>query len=339
MLEKNIIFQGLEEDKFNDIQDTKAKVISAIANVSSSSTPEEKKENAKKMPIDSIERLGKFNPSRFRPVKVKFVNKMDVDNLFKNHKKLPKGVFIDREYSKATKKERRLLRPVLKATHKIEEYKGKCRLEDPYLKLDGKKYHCYNVHTLPAQLGPSEVTSMSDDEQIGFFGELNPFSNFHPCVFTVEGIEYHSSEQFIQTKKAEYFGDQITKERILCCEDAMDSKEISMDITNFNKKDWTRVTEDLCYPGIKEKFFQNLGLMVALLNTGTKKLVELSFNDIWGTGIPISNMNALDETIWKSIGLLGKILMTVRAEKQDINSGNNDMDMNDSAISTNAEVN
>ena len=126
---------------------------------------------------------------------------MDVDNLFKNRKKLPDGVFIDREYSKETEKECRLLQPVLKAARKIEEYKGKCRLEGPYLKLEGKKYHEYNIHTLPAQLGPSEVKSVSDEEWIGYFGELNPFSNFHPCVFTVNGIEYHSSEQFIQAKK------------------------------------------------------------------------------------------------------------------------------------------
>ena len=51
----------------------------------------------------------------------------------------------------------------------------------------------------------------------------------------------------------------------------MDSKEISMDISNFNKREWSRVAEELCYPGIKAKFFQNPGLMAALLNTGTKK--------------------------------------------------------------------
>ena len=80
----------------------------------------------------------------------------------------------------------------------------------------------------------------------------------------------------------------------------MDSKEISMDITNFNKREWSRVTEELWYPGIREKFFQNPGLMAALLNTRTKQLVESSYNDLWGTGIPMSNPNALDDTKWKS---------------------------------------
>ena len=303
LLQKNVIFQGLKEDKYEDIQDTKTKVISAIANVSTGNTPEERNDTAKKVPIDSVEWLGKYISTRNRPVKVKFTNKTDIDNLFKNQKKLPDGVFIDKEYSRATEKEWRLLWPVLKAARKIEEFKGHCQLEGPYFKIDGKKYHRYNIHTLPTQLGPTEVTSVSDEDRIGFSGELNPFSNFHSSAFVVEGLEYHSSEQFRQATKAEYFGDNIAKERILRCEDTMDNKEISMDITNFNKWEWSRVAEELCYPGIMEKFFQNPGLMAALLNTGTKKLVESSYNDLWGTGIPMSNPNALDETKWKSPGL------------------------------------
>ena len=138
LLEKNIIFQGLTEDEFDDIGDTKAKIISVLATVNEGATAEDRKEVAKKTPIDSIERMGKFNAHRPRPVKVKFVNKSDVSNLFRNRKKLPDGIFIDREYSKATEKERRLLRPIVKAARKIEEYKGNCRLEGPYLKLNGK---------------------------------------------------------------------------------------------------------------------------------------------------------------------------------------------------------
>ena len=149
--------------------------------------------------------MGKFNVHRPRPVKVKFTNKSDVNNLFKNRKNLPAGIFIDREHSKATKKERQLLRPIVKAARKIEEYKGNCRLEGPYLRLQGKCYHRLNVHTLPAKLGPAEITTISNEQSIGFFGELYPFSNFHPCQFSLDEVDYHSTEQYIQMKKAEFF--------------------------------------------------------------------------------------------------------------------------------------
>ena len=107
-------------------------------------------------------------------------------------------------------------------------------------------------------------------------------------------------------------------------EDALDSKMISKDILNFNKREWSKVAEELCLPGIRAKFFQNPGLMAALLNTGTKNLVETSYDDLWGTGIPLSDPSALDEARWKTVGLLGKMLMSVRLEKLGIISGNDE---------------
>ena len=115
LLEKNIIFQGLTEDEFEDHQETKTKIKSVLATVTEGASIEDRKESAKKTPIDSIERMGKYNPNRPRPVKVKFKNKTDVSSLFKNWKKLPDRIFINREYSKATEKERRVLRPIVKA--------------------------------------------------------------------------------------------------------------------------------------------------------------------------------------------------------------------------------
>ena len=86
----------------------KQKIISVLATVNEGTTAEDRKEVAKKTQIDSIERMGKFNTHRPRPVKVKFLNKTDVSNLFRNRKKLSEGIFIDREYSKATEKRKKV---------------------------------------------------------------------------------------------------------------------------------------------------------------------------------------------------------------------------------------
>ena len=88
--------------------------------------------------------------------------------------------------------------------------------------------------------------------------------------------------------------------------------------------------EELCVPGIRAKFFQNPGLMAALLNTGTKNLVESSYDDLWGTGIPLSDPAVLDESKWKTVRLLGKMLMSVRSEKLAIISGNDEVSMEES---------
>ena len=251
--------------------------------------------------LDNCEAITrKYNPLRTRPVKIKFSNKKDVDNLFKNRKQLPKGVYIDKEYSKSTEKERRLLRPVIKAVRRIDKYKGACQPDGPQLVIEGKRYHRHNIHTLPDDLNPVEVTSRSDEETFALFGELNPLSNFHPCKFNLDNETFNSSEQFIQWTKAKYCGDNIAMECILNCEDAADCKKVSRDITNIDRKGWSDNAEMLCYNGIRAKFFQNNHLMEKLLETGDKTLIEASYDDIWGTGQPLGSRDCLVKNKWKS---------------------------------------
>ena len=251
LLEKNVIFQGIIETEYEDTKDIKTGIVRAITDTMEGETEEEQRTNASQTSIESVERLGKYNPMRTRPVKVKFGEKKDVDNLFRNRKKLPKGIFIDKEYSKSTEKECRLLRPVIKAARRLDKYKGACRLEGPQLVIEGKRYHRQNIHTLPDDLNPMDVTSRSNDETLAFFGELNPLSNFHPCRFDIEGESFNSSEQYFQWTKAKYCGDKIAMERILNCEDASDCKEASRDIINKDRKvtgSRARITRNLNSP-------------------------------------------------------------------------------------------
>ena len=273
---------------------------------------EEQKTNARYTSINQVERIGRYNPLRSRPVKVKFTDKSDVDHLLKNKKDLPQGVYVDKEYSKATEKERRLLCPVLKAARKMTKYKKKCRMEGSHVVLDGIHYHRENIHTLPPELAADKVTSKTDMNTIAFFGELNPLSNFHHCKFDFEDETFHSSEQLIQLKKAELFEDNIAKERILNSTDAQDSKEIAMDIVNFEKERWNSMAETLCYEGIRQKFTQNPSLMDYLLETGNKAIVEATYDNVWGTGKLLGHEECLNPTKWRSTGILGRILMKIR---------------------------
>ena len=113
LLEKNVIFQGIHEEEYEDRSDVKTQIIKAIATTMDGEDFKAKKTLAGKTSIDTVERLGKYNPLCIRPVKVRFLEKKDVDHLFRNRKKLPKGVYIDKEFSQTTEKERRLVRPIL----------------------------------------------------------------------------------------------------------------------------------------------------------------------------------------------------------------------------------
>ena len=114
-----------------------------------------------------------------RPVFVKFNLREDAKYLLKNRKHLNKGIFLDYEYTAEVDRERQLLRPILKAAREIEEFKGKCRMEGAELIIKSRRYNSQNLHALPAPLSGFNATSKSDDKVLGFFGELNPLSNFH----------------------------------------------------------------------------------------------------------------------------------------------------------------
>ena len=72
-----------------------------------------------------------------------------MDMVLTNKKKLTKGVFIDQQYSDETEMERRRLRPVLRATRHLEEYRDMCKMEGTVLVIKGKRYSWSNLHELP----------------------------------------------------------------------------------------------------------------------------------------------------------------------------------------------
>ena len=201
LLEKNLIFQGIFESEYEDKDDIKVQVIKAIAKTMPGADEEEKKKNAGKTSIEYVERIGRYNPLRARAVKVKFTDKADVDSLLKNKRSLPRGVYLNQEYSKATEKEQRYLRPLLKAARCLDKYKKKSRMEGPHLVLDGKHFYRGNLHTLPGELDPFDVTSKSDENTLAFFGELNTLSNFHEAKFICEGEEFPAQNNIFSGKR------------------------------------------------------------------------------------------------------------------------------------------
>ena len=52
--------------------------------------------------------------------------------------------------------------------------------------------------------------------------------------------------------------------------------------------------------------------MQALLETGQKKLVECTYDSLWGNGIPLHQPSCLNQHLWKNQGILGEILQEIR---------------------------
>ena len=185
-------------------------------------------------------------------------------------------------------------------------------MEDEKLIIDGKTYTVDNLDQLPASLNVVNLTSKSNNEYFAFFGELNPLSNFHPANFVLHGHNFTSTEQYIQYRKASYFDDFVTANKITNTSTALECKELARQIKDFNKSQWETVAKDQCKPGIECKFLQNPSLMDPLLNLTQDKIIVESMGDcFWGTGIPLHTDDYLNRKMWMGQGLLGEILCEI----------------------------
>ena len=225
------------------------------------------------------------------------------------------GIYVDREYVPEIERKRRILLPILKAAKQVNDYKKKCRLEDDKVVINGRRYGTENLHQLPDDLNIFDITTKSNADCIGFFDMLNPLSNFYESRFIVDGVEYISYEQFIQSQKANLFKDVTSYNRIMGATNSLDCKNAARAIKNFDRDHWEKVAETLCKAGIKAKFSQNQYLLEVLMEkTGNKTLVECANDRLWANGIPLYSDTCLNRQRWISQGLLGKLLKEVRSE-------------------------
>ena len=133
----------------------------------------------------------------------------------RNRNNLRKGIYIDKEYSADVEHQRKLLRPILQAAKRTKGFEKKCKMQGPSLEIKGRKITTKTLHKLPKELDVFTITSKQEGNVIGFFGELNVLSNFHPAEFTIEGIKFPTSEHYIQYTKAITFGDKSSAIKIL----------------------------------------------------------------------------------------------------------------------------
>ena len=273
----------------------------------------------KEMPITKCKRVGRYSRDKTRPICVEFQHRLDVEYFYANRRWTRRGIFIDKAYTQEVEHKRRLLRPILKAARRLTEYQGLCRLECDELVLKGKHYSFDRLDRLPSNLNVFNLSSKEDNHTVGFFGELSPLSNFHPANFTVNGVHYTSSEQFIQHTKALLFNDYATAKKIINATNAMECKELSREILNFEKTTWEENAKSKCKPGIFQKFYQNSCLRDVLIHcTGDKQIIESAKDKFWGTGIPLQDDDCLNPRKWLSRGpgIMGEILTEIREELQ-----------------------
>lgn len=314
-LDHCMIIRGIQEQyKETDVM-LRERIFAEISCTVVGSNYNERVYMAKKMAIRSCKRLGRYNRDRARPISCEFLHPEDVSYIIENRVYLNKGIFVDHEYPPEIERKRRILLPILRAARKHPDYRDNCKLENDELVINGRHFKTSTLNQLPDAFDPFNITSEEDIDSVGFFGAINPLSNFHESAFTVNDEHYISTEQFIQSEKARFFNDSLTYDKVMGCKNSLDCKNEARYIKNYNRAKWETVAKDRCRPGLRAKFEQNPELMDVLINkTGHKTIVECARDNFWGTGVPLNDPDCLNTTKWVNPGVLGEILEEIRDE-------------------------
>lgn len=174
----------------------------------------------------------------------------------------------------------------------------------------------YNIETIKEIVNRTPAI-----EIICFWGHTpNPkkmtrscFSQWYDVCFEVDGVKYHTTEQYMMASKARLFGDEDTLDEIMNAATPSDYKKLGRKVKGFEPTLWDEKKLDIVVKGNKAKFGQNPDLKEYLLSTRDAILVEASpFDKIWGIGL--DRETAINGSVedWKGENLLGCALMEVR---------------------------
>lgn len=139
------------------------------------------------------------------------------------------------------------------------------------------------------------------------------FSQWWSCDFTVDGIKYHTAEQYMMAQKALLFGDKEIFQQIMDASHPKIFKELGRKVKGFDHDIWEKNCVDIVIKGNTAKFSQNSALGAYLLSTKDCILVEASpYDRIWGIGMKAGDQQCQNPIKWHGTNLLGFCLMEVR---------------------------
>lgn len=111
-------------------------------------------------------------------------------------------------------------------------------------------------------------------QSLYFYRTTHPFSNFHPSVFTEDGLTYQWAEQYLMVRKARLFGDGERLAAILAARTPAECKALGRRVTPYDDALWQRERYAVALDMLRLKFGQTARLRAFLLQTGDAELVE-----------------------------------------------------------------
>jgi ribA/ribD-fused uncharacterized protein len=166
--------------------------------------------------------------------------------------------------------------------------------------------------------GPPPVLFHGADESKG---EHRNFSNMSEHRIDVDGTQFPTVEHYFQAMKAKEFKDDEIYEKIVKAKSAKAAKALGKKVKNFAKEVWDASRDEIMYKAIRTKFVQHPELQKQLLATADRLIGEADARDTyWGIGTAMTSEKSKHPEKWRGQNRIGKILMELRREFQELGS-------------------
>ena len=172
-------------------------------------------------------------------------------------------------------------------------------LQKDKLKLDDRSYSVNDLSELPHSLQPQSVFTPMNKEVVLFFTKNSPFSNHHKANFTIDGVTYNCSEQYIMRRKCIWTKDYETAEKIMKEDDPVIQKSLGKQVKIFNRVAWEKEAKALIKDGIRAKIVQNPYIKELLSSTDHRKIAEANkYDRFFAIGYHLNDVKAWDVNNW-----------------------------------------
>ena len=264
--------------------------------------------------IEFTQRISK--PGAQRPILVILKSIRLRDQILKNKQSLKqhptlKKIWINEDANPTIKKQKNDSRAISKlATKKGSQAQPK----GTGVIIDGVYYAHNKFDKLPGGIKLSTTRTRISDNTVGFAGPLAPLSNMHEAPFMHNNTPYRSVEQahfhIIATDALEL----TVAQQILDTNDAFTARNLGKPVQKASGKEAD--VSDLKIL-MRKKYLQNPSLMIELLSTGTRRILECNWDKKWAAG------HGLDSRLFETRdqpgeNLTGTALEELRTEFKDL---------------------
>ena len=272
------------------------------------------------VPIAKAHRLGpkpRVAWQQPRDIIVRFTHVADRDEMFQHRKSLKNihggRISLSEDLPTETQEKRDYLLPILKEAQKKQEFKDTMLVRDKLI-VKGKTYTMKTVNSLPEPLRPAAVSSRQNKDTFVFFSRLSPLSNFSSYPIEVEGVQYSCNEQYIQKKKAELAGDELSAKRVMEERIPKRMKAIGAGLKQLDRRVWEQRLPGILRACNQAKFATHSVPRDYLLSTGVKTIGEAKPKGPTSIGIALWDPHVLDQNRWQERNLMGDCLMEIRSQ-------------------------